>query len=196
MGEVLGKGESSGDDLVAAFARWAADERVSEAARKRTRERWLRQQATEDATLSGILTDLAERRSEVVATTRSRQLVGRLLGVAFDFFVLEDRDGAGVLVATEHLASVSPRDAQGADPSGNRPPPLSLRMVDALVMLAADRSPIRLGLTDGAAVQGDLVAVGRDVVTLRGDPNERGRGPGRLANRYVALRAIETCAPR
>lgn len=196
-GEV-GKREPNGDDLVAAFARWAADERVREAARQRSRERWLRQQASEEATLAGILTDLAERRAEVVVTTRTRQMAGWLLGVAKDFFVLEDRDRAGVLVATEHLASISPltRDAQRADPSGERPPPLSLLLVDALVMLTADRSPVRLGLVDGEAVLGDLVAVGRDVVTLRRGPQEGGRGPTRPGNLYVALASIEVCAPR
>lgn len=187
----MGKREPSGDDLVAAFARWAADQRVDEAARQRSRERWLRQQAVEEATLVGVLTDLAERRTDVVASTRTRQVTGRLLGVANDFFVVEDRDGTGVLVATEHLASVSA--AARADASGDRPAPLSMRLIDALGLLAADRGPIRLGLTSGEAVAGDLVAVGRDVVTLRGHRPGRGHGPARL---YVALGAIEVCTPR
>jgi hypothetical protein len=187
-GEV-GKGELSGDELVAAFARWAADQRVNEAARRRSRERWLRQQATEDATMAGILTDLAERRAEVVANTRTHQVAGRMLGVAKDFFVIEGRDGAGVLVATEHLARISPlsREAQLADPSGDRPPPLSLRLIDAFAMLASDRRPIRLGLIAGEAVAGDLVAVGRDVVTLRANP--------RAVKVFVAFSAIEVCTP-
>ena len=188
--EGLGKGGQGGDELVAAFARWAADERINDAVRERSRERWLRQQALEDATLAGILTDLAERRSEVVVTTRTRQVAGRLLGVANDFLVLEDRERAGVLVATGHLAGISPLagDARFSDPSGDRSPPLSLNLLDALVMLAADRSPVRLGLTDGEVVLGDLMAVGRDVVTLR--------GPTRRANLYVPLGAIEVCTPR
>lgn len=193
----MGKGEPSGDDLVAAFARWAAEERVNEAARQRSRERWLRQQAVEDATLAGILTDLAERRMAVVATTRGSKVAGRLVGVANDFFVVEDRDRSGVLVVTEHVASISRlTPTKWADPSGDRPPPLSMRLVDALVMLAADRSPIRLGLTNGETVQGDLVAVGRDVITLRGHPQPGDRGRARLRDLYVALGAIEVCAPR
>jgi hypothetical protein len=212
-----GKGEPSGDELVAAFARWSAGERVADAARQRSRERWLRQQATEAATMAGVLTDLAERRAEVALSTRTRSLVGRLVGAARDFVVVEERSGAGLLVASAHLATVSPLatrsrgvldtdggrapgiEAGGAwrgDPSGDREPPLSILLIDALTMLAADRSPVRLAVTNGELLLGELVAVGVDVVTLRGDPAERGNGPARRGHLYVPLAAIEVCTPR
>ena len=47
--------------LLDELERWAADARVQEAALQRARERWLRHQATEDASIVGVLTDLAER---------------------------------------------------------------------------------------------------------------------------------------
>lgn len=196
----MGKGASDGDELVAAFARWAADERVHSAARERSRERWLRQQAVEEATLAGVLIDLAERRAEVVVTTRSRQFAGRVVGVAKDFFVLEDRGGAGVLVVTTHAVTVGHPAARSGpaerDPSGDRQPPLTLGFVDALALLAGDRSPVGLALDDGSLVTGEIAGVGLDVVTLRSEPLERGRGPARGTNLSVVLSGIEACMPR
>src|SRR3954449_10120436 len=45
--------------------RWAADARAREAADARVRERWLRAQAAEEASLAGVLLALAERRGTV-----------------------------------------------------------------------------------------------------------------------------------
>ena len=49
------------DDPLAALQRWVADGQVDEAARARSRRRWLEKVATEEATLGGVLLDLAER---------------------------------------------------------------------------------------------------------------------------------------
>src|SRR3954469_10464591 len=64
-------GPGAVDHLLAEFARWTADERATEAARSRTRERWLRQQAVEGARLAGVALDLAERRAAVIVRTSS-----------------------------------------------------------------------------------------------------------------------------
>jgi hypothetical protein len=201
-GQGPGKGAADGDALVAAFRRWSAEARAGDAAVRRSRERWLRQQATETATLAGVLTDLAERQADVAVTTRSRRVVGRLVGVAQDFTVVEERSGAAVLVATPHVVGVAPVAEPGrawaarGDPSGDRHPPLALRLVDALGVLAADRSPVRLGVVGGEVLLGKLWAVGIDVVTLRGDPRALGNGPSRREDLYVPLDAIEACTPR
>ena len=50
------------DDPLAALHRWVADGQVDEAARARSRRRWLEKAAIEEATLGGVLLDLAERR--------------------------------------------------------------------------------------------------------------------------------------
>ncbi|HLI00560.1 MAG TPA: hypothetical protein VKV06_07220, partial [Acidimicrobiales bacterium] len=59
-------------------------------------------------------------------------------------------------------------------------------LVDALDTLAAERSPVRLGLAGGEVVSGDLLAVGVDVVTVAVAAGVRA---------HVALGAVETCTP-
>src|SRR6266508_5927713 len=85
------------DGLATALARWAADARVDEASAARARERWLLQQAEEEATTAGVLCDLAERAVPVVIETtvgrRHRATVG---AVARDFVVLQGPGGPGV----------------------------------------------------------------------------------------------------
>ncbi|MDQ3293286.1 MAG: hypothetical protein M3527_02365, partial [Actinomycetota bacterium] len=57
---------ADGQDLLARLAAWAAAARVDEAAAARSRERWLRQAADEEAMVAGVLLDLAERADTVV----------------------------------------------------------------------------------------------------------------------------------
>ena len=59
---------TSGDPL-GALHHWIADGRIDEAARARARQHWLERQAAEDATMLGVLIDLAERGRPVTATT-------------------------------------------------------------------------------------------------------------------------------
>ena len=47
------------DRLWAALSGWSADARADEAAAARAREAWLRRQAEAEATLTGLLVDLA-----------------------------------------------------------------------------------------------------------------------------------------
>ena len=53
------------DRLIGDLRRWAADARASDAARARSRQRWLRRQAEEESTLAGIALNLAERGTAV-----------------------------------------------------------------------------------------------------------------------------------
>lgn len=71
---------------------------------------------------------------------------------------------------------------------GNRRPALELSFADALAALAAERSPVRLGLAAGADAVGTLVAVGADVVTLRGNAVAR-------PVTFVPIVAVAVCAP-
>src|SRR5215213_6343157 len=59
-GQATGMTDGAGD-----LERWAADARAREAADARVRERWLRAQAAEDASLAGVFLALAERRETV-----------------------------------------------------------------------------------------------------------------------------------
>ena len=68
-----------GGDLSARLERWAAEARVDDAARQRTRERWLLQQAEEGGRMAGVLCDLGERGTAVAVRTRAgRQHRGRV----------------------------------------------------------------------------------------------------------------------
>ncbi|MDP9388949.1 MAG: hypothetical protein M3Q48_13805, partial [Actinomycetota bacterium] len=97
------------DTLLADLARWTADARSQDAARARSRERWLRQQAEEDARFAGVVLDLAESATAVVVrTTSGRTRQGRIAAVARDFCVLRSDGGTATLLAFAAVAAVRP----------------------------------------------------------------------------------------
>ena len=63
-------------DGVEDLERWAADARARDAADSRVKERWLRAQAEEDATIAGVLLAMAERREMVVVATAAGGAIG------------------------------------------------------------------------------------------------------------------------
>lgn len=156
---------------------WAADARAREAADARVRERWLRTQAAEQASLAGVLLALAERRETVVvATAAGRRHRGVVTGVGEDFLAIEAPSGTITLVALSGLGDlrVAERTARpGSRPAattGDRPGAgaLGARLGDVLAQAAGDRPRI-LVQTGAASVVGDLRAVGLDVLTLQTD---------------------------
>jgi hypothetical protein len=166
------------DRLIGDVSRWGADVRASDAARARSRQRWLRRQAEEESTLAGIALDLAERGTAVVLeTTSGRTHRGRLLGLARDVWVLRSGGSSVTFVAADAIAAfqAQPR-GDGPPPSeatGARPVPLAVSMAEMLGDLAAEQPRLRIvvhGRSD--ALTGQLRAVGMDVATLRlaGDP--------------------------
>ena len=172
--------------FLADLARWTADARVDEAARSRTRERWLRQQAVEDAHFAGVALDLAERGvGVVVRTTTGRSLHGRIVAVARDFCVVRPEGGTATFVALAAVASVRPDPAERAtEASSARPAPVDASLADVLARLVGDRPRVRMVVEGGGeAVTGDLRAVGADVATVRLDG-----APGTTV--YVHLRAL------
>lgn len=181
------EGPPDGADLDSKWARWAADERLTQAGQARARERWLRQQATEEATFTGLLRDLAERRAEVVVTTTSSRHPGQLVGVGHDFCVVAAGHGT-TLVALAAVAAVATPTAS-VPAAGDRSAPLDQRLVDVLGDLAAERSPVRLQLRGGQLLSGDLISVGTDVISLRLEGAER-----RMV--HAVLAAVETCTSR
>jgi hypothetical protein len=156
------------DDL----ARWLAEARVDEAAVARARERWLRQQAGEEATLVGVLLDLAERGSAVlVEVAGGRRHRATVTAVAEDFVALRTDQGTDALVAHGGVAAVSPLD--DVAPTGDRPRPLDMTLHEALVALAGERRRVLVVGRDGSTRAGELTSVGRDVVVLRADGGPR-----------------------
>jgi hypothetical protein len=178
-----------GDDLVAAFHRWAAGERTTEAARNRTRERWLRDQASASASWAGVLVDLAEQAATVVIGLGSLRCTGRIVAVARDFCVVQQAGGRPVLIALDAISAVYPAPGEVASPGGDRRPGLALSMAGALAALADERTRVSLTLSDSEAVEGQLIAVGEDVITLRTEASSR-------RSVYVRLASIRSCEIR
>jgi len=163
-------------DGVEDLERWAADARAREAADSRVRERWLRAQAEEDASLAGVLLAFAERRETVVVTTAAgRRHRGVVTGVGVDFVAIEMPGGATTLVALAALADARVPEAglpprARATTTGDRAGrgALGVRLAEVLAQAAGQRP--RIMVQSGAvSVIGDLRAVDLDVLTVRTD---------------------------
>jgi len=155
------------DDL----ARWTADTRTDDAARSRTRERWLRQQATEGARFAGVALDLAERGVAVsVTTTTGRTFHGHIVGVAADFLVVRHDGGTSTFLALPALATIRPEaGSRAGDAASERTSPVDTVLADVVTALAADRPRVRVAVGGGQALVGELRTAGGDVATLRLD---------------------------
>ena len=189
-----------GEGIGARLERWAADARIEAAARRRARERWLRQQAEEEATLAGVLIDLGEQGAEAVVHTRTGRIHrGRVGVVGADFVGLarssspvEARGGSAaggeeVLVTLDSVTSV--RMQAGARlVTGDRPLTSRLSLAEVITGLAAERERVVLVLADsGETLAGTLQSVGQDIVVVRLADGPAGARP---PTAYVALAAI------
>jgi ribosomal protein L27 len=148
-----------------------ADDAVHEAAvRARAEQRDREQRAAEVATWVGTLHDLAERRAVVILRTRSaRAHRGALVGVGLDHVVIRLRNGASAMVALEAMRSVRPEPGQPAPPAmGDRDSDQARTMVEWLARLAEERRTVVVVLRDvDEPLQGEVIGLGEDVVTLR-----------------------------
>ena len=160
--------------------------RAGEEGAARARERWLRRQAEEGATLVGALLDLAERGSPVsIRTGSGRSSTGLVLALGTDFLVLRAAGRGDVCVRLGAISSIRPQGGERhRPPTGGRPAPLDLLLVEVLAGLAPDRPRVALWTGGVGLVTGELLAVGGDVVTvgLEGTPH---------ALCYVAAAAVE-----
>ena len=140
---------------------------MDDAARRRSRERWLRQQAEEETSLRGLLVDLAERGTPVAVNMRGgRRHCGIVRAVGADFVALAI-GAADVIVALAAVTSVRTRPGE-MPPLGHRPVTTSLRLAEVLTGLAAERGRALVTMSDaGDAVAGEVRSVGQDVVVLR-----------------------------
>jgi hypothetical protein len=175
----------AGGDLAARLERWAAEARVDEAVRVRTRERWLRRQAEEESTVAGSLANLLERAAPVTVHTQARrQHRGEIRGVGVDFVALGGL-GSEVVVA---LGAVTSLRTLPGEPAvlGDRAvarSTRSLRLSEVIAGLADEREPVLVVTRDAEAMTGVLRSVGQDVAVLRG----AGKPPGMC---YLPLAAI------
>jgi class 3 adenylate cyclase len=132
------------EDLSARLRVWAASA-------ERTSERWLRQEASESATLIGVLLDLSERGGRVVVRLRggAGTQSGTVGLVGSDFVVV----GPALvpLAAIGSLAGPSTAGARDASAA-------SLTFVAAVSRLAGEEVRVRAVLDSGDAVVGELGA--------------------------------------
>jgi len=149
------------------MARLVAEQRNEDAARTRARERALRAAATTDATLAGVIVDLAERAEPVaVRTTAGRSLTGRLLAVARDAVALEAAD-ATTYIPLSAIVVLRARTRRADEPAGSRSMP-AVSLAAVLAALAPERPTVGLMVAgDPTMWRGELRAVGADVLTLR-----------------------------
>lgn len=162
-------------DFADHLERWVAEARIDEAALSRARERWLREVAEQEATLAGVLTDLAERGAPMTVHLRGgRRHHGTIHGVGADFVAVGPIRGAAgdsqsheVLVAVRAVTAVRTGHDVGAT-IGDRAIGTELRLADVLSELAADRERLVV-MTEGEALAGELRSVGHDVAVLRTD---------------------------
>lgn len=159
------------DDL----ERWAADARARDAAEGRVRQRWLRTQAEEEATLHGFLLGLAEQAAEVTLRSGAgRSYAGPVASVGRDFVALGGEGRPLILVALADVATVTPVPPSawplaGPEPGADDPDAggtLGVGMADLLAQAVGHRAGVTVD-TSGERVAGDLVAVGRDVLAVR-----------------------------
>lgn len=152
------------DDL----AVWAAGARAGEAAGERSRARWLRRQAEEEARWAGTLLDLAERQAAVsVRTAGGRALVGMLTLVGRDVCAVRTAGGTTTFVPLDRIDAVTTVAGDGRAATGSRTPAADVTWADVLGRLAEEgaRVTVHVGASTEALV-GELVGVGLDVVTV------------------------------
>ena len=153
---------------------WLADAKTEEAARARTRRRWLATQAAENATMVGALADLADAGEEVVVGTLAGSEHRARVAVVGTDVVWLHANGRAVLVALGAVSFV--RAGPGARPPTGDRGPAPITLLGELERLRDDGEDIAVRLTGGRTIAGRLEAVGVDVLTLRA-----GTGPGALA---------------
>jgi hypothetical protein len=162
--------------------RWVADARIDDAARQRSREHWLGEVAAQEATMAGLLAELAERGTPIALhTTSDRRHHGRVEVVGADFVVLRSGTRAEVLVALAAVGVVRP--APTGPTVGDQLVGTELRLADVMAELGADRERVLVVTRSGDAVAGELRSAGRDVVVIRTDTSEPKEA-------YVAMAAI------
>jgi hypothetical protein len=155
-----------------------ADEAAHEAAvRARAGERQLKARAAELANWAGTLRDLAEREVGVVLTGRSgRTHRGVLVAVAEDYVAMRLPAGQTVAVAGDAVASVRPEPGLATAPAmGDRDRAQDRTLLELIDRAAEERRRVAVAVEGAADVmQGTLVGVGEDVLSLRLESHDRG----------------------
>ena len=128
---------------------------------------------------------------ELVVHLPAQALVrGRLLDTGPDWLLLDEREGAELLVPLAAVTGVSGAGGRTTDPGAVGQVARSLDLRWALRGLARDRAGVELVLVDGSRVTGTLDRVGADHVDLA----EHGRGEPRRSGVVRQVRLVPTAA--
>ena len=143
------------------------DARHREAVASRSRQRWLRQQAEEDATLAGVFADaLTNRAVLTVRTTTGRSHQGTVRQVGRDYVALDTEAGV-VALTLDAVTAVRVEPSLRAEPPAGRRVGADLLLAEMLAEALADQPRVGIGLRgDPEMITGKLRAVGLDVVTV------------------------------
>jgi hypothetical protein len=150
------------DDLWATVGPRPDDARAAASAQARSRRRWLQQLATQSTTLAGVLVTLAERDAPVTVRCGPWTHRGRLRTVTAPLVILEEGDGLALL-PTESITVVE----AAAGVADDRIPGAGPDLGAFLASLVPERPTVRLQLSDGGEVKGQLQEMGKDVVLVR-----------------------------
>ena len=152
------------------FVELADDARQLTELRSRAAYRGRRHAATEVATFTGTLRDLAERAIPVaVQTSSTRVHRGPLLTVGIDHVAVRRVDGSIALVAFDTVRSVRPEPGVPARAAmGDRERSDDRTLLEALDrFLEADREVVVLLRDIDDPLRGEVLGFGEDVLTLR-----------------------------
>lgn len=170
------------NDPVVGLSSWLADCQVDEAAAARARQRSLENQAAQEATIAGVVIDLAEQDLPVTLKTNAPQAFsGQIIAVGSDFVFVLDSERGEVVVPTQAITTITSAPTSRMVSGVRTQSSVSLaEMLNDLVLEKA-----RVTIAVGAdAVSGRLHSVGTDVVVvaLSGAPQDMV---------YIAVAAID-----
>jgi len=150
--------------------------RADDARGSRLRERTLRAAASADATMVGVLVDLAEGRGQLaIRMTSGRLLRGTVELVGLDAVALRTSAGSLSLLRLDAIVWIrrvpgSPAGEAVTEPAGARPAARQATFVALAAGLAAERPQVALAVPgEEGLLTGELRSVGVDVVTVRLD---------------------------
>ncbi|MFI5043790.1 MAG: hypothetical protein ACHQDC_03265 [Acidimicrobiales bacterium] len=158
--------------------RFVAEARVDQSVTERRRERWMRRQFADDATIPGLLL-AAQGVHVVIGLVTGATVGGNVVWVGHDATELGTRTGPCWVPLDVIVTIETERALPGADPDGRHLHGSAL--ADVITDLVADRAEVEVSLFGGDVVHGRVTAAG-PVLTLSVD------APARLI--HIATDAI------
>lgn len=151
-----------------------AEIRSDAAAEERSRQEWLTRQAIEEAGTAGVLLEFAERGAPIqVSVSGAGWLRGMVSAIGTNVVVLRPDRGGTAVVPVEAVVAIRPSPGSPAV-WGDRSPQLASTVQEVLDRWLPDRPEVTVHAGD-ETFHGDLVGVGRDMITLEPDHDRRQR---------------------